>query len=71
MEIDDDVLEAVRSLARARGHSRGRVLSDLARRALTPPTRGGTGFGGFPTFIVEAGAPPVTLERIHAALDEA
>ena len=47
VQIDDDVLEAARQIAAADGRSLGRVLSDLARRALKPATvRPG---GGFPT----------------------
>lgn len=34
LSIDDDVLYAVKSLARRQGRSAGEVLSELARRAL-------------------------------------
>jgi len=37
LSIDDDVLYAVKSLARREGRSVGEVLSDLARQALQPP----------------------------------
>jgi hypothetical protein len=36
LEIDDDVLQAARELARNRSTSAGRVISDLARQALEP-----------------------------------
>ena len=37
LSIDDDVLYAVKSLARREGRSLGEVLSELARRALQTP----------------------------------
>ena len=37
LSIDDDVLYAVKSLARRQGRSLGEVLSDLARQALQAP----------------------------------
>lgn len=36
LDIDDDVLQAAKELAAARGGTAGRMLSDLARQALTP-----------------------------------
>ncbi len=38
LSIDDDVLCAVKSLARRQGRSAGEVLSELARRALQGPS---------------------------------
>ena len=68
LQIDDDVLEAARQIAAADGRSLGRVLSDLARRALKPATvRPG---GGFPTFDVASDAPPITPEDVARAVDE-
>ncbi len=68
--IDDDVLAAARSLASSEGRSLGEVLSALARRGLAPraerPRR-----GGFPTFAVPEGTPPLTPEAIRQAEDEA
>lgn len=70
VDIDNDVLEAVRSLARAQGRSLGSVLSDLVRRALVPDTRLAQGPGGFPTFTPPNGTPPLTVEAVRAALDD-
>ena len=68
VQIDADVLEAARQIAAAEGRSLGRVLSDLARRALKPATvRPG---GGFPTFDVAHDAPPITPEDVARAADE-
>jgi hypothetical protein len=36
LDIDDDVLQAVKELAEARGVTAGQALSTLARQALTP-----------------------------------
>lgn len=45
LDIDDDVLQAAKEIARNRGSTAGRVLSELARKALTPepalPVRNG------------------------------
>jgi hypothetical protein len=38
LDIDDDVLSAARELAEQRKSTTGRVLSELARQALTRPT---------------------------------
>lgn len=37
LDIEDDILQAIKELARRRATSAGRVLSELARRALTQP----------------------------------
>ncbi len=36
LDLDEDVLQAAKELAAARGTTAGRVLSELARKALTP-----------------------------------
>jgi hypothetical protein len=70
LELDDDVLAAARSLAAAEGISLGRVVSDLARRALAPaPGRpDDPGDDDPPAFDLAPGSPPVTLEMVRAAL---
>jgi len=64
LDIDDDVLEAAKGLARQSDRTAGAVLSELARRALTnvtaPSTRGGV--GGFVPFERRGGL--VTNEQI-------
>jgi hypothetical protein len=49
--IEDDVLEAARSLAEAEGKSVGEVISELARRGLAPQRQEAVE-GGFPVFSV-------------------
>lgn len=70
LEIDNDVMAAVRSLAAAEKRSLGAVLSDLARRALAP--RGDLVVDDelFPSFRVRPGAAPVTPEMVRAALED-
>jgi hypothetical protein len=68
VDLDPDVVQAARSLAKSRRTSLGRVLSDLARRGLAP--RRETARKGFPVFRVPADAPPLTPEAVARALDE-
>lgn len=70
LEIEDDVLEAARSLARAEGKSLGEVLSRLARRGLAPRPQIEER-GGFPVFSVPADAGPITPEMVDAANEDA
>jgi hypothetical protein len=69
LDIDDDVLAAAKELAKARDSTAGRVISDLARQALTEPTAREPQYrGGFRLL------PPtekiVTSEMIQKWLDE-
>lgn len=53
LDIDDDVLAAVKELAKARDTTAGRIISELARtaltRPLTPEMRHRNGFPVLPT----------------------
>jgi plasmid stability protein len=69
LNLEDDVLRALRSLARERGESLGAVASALIRRALRPPERV-TYTSDFPVFTVREGAPPLTPEMVSDALEE-
>jgi hypothetical protein len=70
LHLDDDVYEAVRSLAAIERTSIGKVLSRLARRALRP-SGSSVSSRGFPVFDVPADAPPITPDMVRDALDEA
>jgi hypothetical protein len=70
VDLDDDVLAAVRSLARVQGRSLGMVISDLVRRGLSPVSRIDQGPGSFPIFEPPPGAPPLTIETVRAALED-
>ena len=69
MVIEDDVLEAARSLAEAEGRSLGQVISMLARRGLAPQRQEDLE-AGFPVFSVSPEAKPLTLEMVQRALEE-
>lgn len=66
--IDDDVLQAVKSVARTEGKSVGAVVTELIRRGLEPRLQQSTG-AGFPVFEVSAGAAPITLETVQRGLE--
>jgi hypothetical protein len=58
LNLDDDILLAVKELARLKGTTAGRVLSDLARKALKPGPDGSSERNGV------ALLPPTPLEAI-------
>lgn len=70
LELDDDLMVTVRSIARERGTSIGRVISDLARRGLSPTVPVLADGVVFPHFQVPADAAPITSADVSAALDE-
>ena len=59
LDIDDDVLRAARDLARRERKTAGRVISELARRALAAPPAGrakeGKSLHGFRPFPSRGG----------------
>lgn len=69
LNLDDDVLRALRSLARERRESLGAVASDLIRQAFRPPPEV-TYSSGFPVFTVRENAPTITPEMVREAEDE-
>jgi hypothetical protein len=68
LEIDDDVLAVARELARDEGTSIGAIVSDLARRGLTPARIERR--HGRPVISPPAGALPITPETVRRALDK-
>jgi plasmid stability protein len=70
INLDEDVLRAVRSRARERGESLGAVISELIREALRPPDELRYS-ADFPVFAVRENAPPITPEMVDAAMEEA
>ncbi len=70
VDIDPEVLSAVRQIAAARSKSLGEVISELVRRGLASQART-TERSGFPVFKVSEGAPPLTPEDVWRAEDEA
>ncbi len=68
LEIDDDVVGAARELARLERRSLGSVISELARRGLTPVQVSVDGW--LPVIRRPADSPPITPEMVPRALDE-
>lgn len=70
LTIDDDILEAARSMARRQGKSVGDIVSELARRSLTatPPFRRSA--HGIPLLPVTNPNAVVTLEHVNALRDD-
>jgi hypothetical protein len=68
LDIDEDVLIAARELAGLERRSLGSVISELARRGLTPARVASE--DGLPVIRVPAGTPPITPEMVRRALDE-
>lgn len=69
LDIQDDVLEAARALATARGVSVGMALSELARRGLGArmPV---TVRSGFPVFQVPPGTPAFGPDEVAVAIGQ-
>ena len=69
LQIDDDVLQAARSLAATNNVSLGKALSGLARKGLKPsPTFRYR--DDFPVFEVGEEAPVFGLDEVKDALEE-
>ncbi len=69
LDLEEDVLMAAKEIARRRGVTIGKALSDLARQALTRQDTGGTR-GGVPLFPIQPDARVVTLELVNELRDE-
>ena len=69
VDLEEDVLLAAKEIARQQGRKLGRVLSDLARQALTqrPPV---ASKHGLPQFPVQPDACVVTLDLVNRLRDE-
>ena len=61
LDLDDDVLQAAKEIAAAQGTTAGKVLSDLARKALAPARMKIR--NGVPLLPRRpAGSPPLTMD---------
>lgn len=70
VNLDEDVLLAVKALAKAKRVSLGRALSILVRRALSPGDPGGRMINGVPVFQrPEGAANPVTIDLVNDLRD--
>jgi hypothetical protein len=68
LDIDDDVIAAARELAAGERRSLGSVISELARRGLTPARV--EVVDGRLGIRVPPSTPPITPEMVRRALDE-
>jgi hypothetical protein len=71
LDIDDDVLQAAKELASNRRTSAGKVLSDLARKALEPGGRKALRNGIAVLPRRRRGGPKPTMELVNRLRDEA
>jgi len=70
LDVEDDVLHAAKEIARQRGVSVGKVVSDLVRQALMRQVNAATR-NGIPIFPIQPDAGIVTLEMVNQLRDEA
>ncbi len=70
LTLDDDILEAARAIAAARGVSIGEVISELARASLAPRPETVEVRNGIPLFPIRPGAGRVTPDIVRTLLDE-
>jgi outer membrane receptor protein involved in Fe transport len=70
LHIDDDVYQAARSLAAAKGQGLGAVISALARKGLSAPPPAARTRRGFPTFDVPAQASTITTDMVRSAIED-
>jgi hypothetical protein len=69
LDLDDDVLQAAKELAAARGSTAGRVLSELARQALAPAAHTKTRNGVPLLKPLPRGASKHTLKQVNELRD--
>ena len=71
LEIDDDLLEAAKAIARARKETAGKVISDFVRQGMTRPQGKREIFmkDGFP--LMRKTGAVVTPELVERLLDRA
>ena len=69
IDLDEDVLQAAKEIAKLRGRTAGQIVSDLARQALMPATSARVR-NGVPLLPTRPGAKLVTLEDVTRLQDE-
>ena len=70
LNLDDDVLWAARELAALKGVPVGRIVSDLARKALAPQGDRLNERNGVPLLPPRTGARPVSPAVVNALRDD-
>jgi hypothetical protein len=69
LDLDDDVLQAVKELGALHHKTAGQMLSELARKALSPP-RTYAVRNGVPVIHRQPGAPLITTADVRRWTDE-
>ena len=69
LDIDADIMDVARNLARQQGVSLGTAVSRLARRGLSSG-RHAESDDGFPTFQISEDAPPFGTKDVRDALED-
>ena len=70
LDIDEDVLQAAKELAAMRKTTAGKILSELARKALQPPDGKSDVRNGVPLLPERPGERAVTSEDVNRLRDE-
>jgi len=71
LDIDNDVLQAAKEIAATQGSTTGKVLSELARKGLSPGRQKVRVRNGVPLLRPRnAVDPPMTMERVNELRDE-
>ena len=70
LDLDEDILQAAKELAEVQGKTAGKVLSELARRALTPASKTPRLRNGIPLLPRRpAGAQRPTMKQVNKLRD--
>ena len=70
MDLDDDLLQAAKELARIQGKTAGQVVSELVRKGLQAPASRKQVRNGVPLIRRRAGSPPMTMALVNELRDE-
>jgi len=71
LEIDDDVMEAAKEVARLKNQGIGRAISDLARRGLVPDASPVVELqNGIPVWTHRPGAVTITSEMVRNLVED-
>ena len=69
LDIDDDVMQVAKEIARLKNQGIGQALSDLARRGLTPEVSSVELRDSIPVWTHAPGAITITNEMVRNLLD--
>ena len=69
LDLDVDILQAVKELAQVRGTTAGSVVSDLVRKALQSSARTARVRNGVPLLRHRQGAPLMTMALVNELRD--